>query len=180
VLVICIATCIAYGRVLAEIGVVGPDLLPVAAGPVGIMAVTGALGAAVAWVLTARHTHQLPAPRNPTQLKSALIFAAGLALVMLAIEAARRWVGAGGVLAVAGLGGLMDLDAIVISSAKQAQSGQLAHADAWRAVVIGIIANLAFKLGAAGVIGGRALARRLALWFGLQAAAGVALLLLWR
>jgi uncharacterized membrane protein (DUF4010 family) len=179
-LVICIATCVAYARVLTEIGVVGPGLLPVAGWPVGIMAATAAAGVLIAWFLTRRDGHELTPPQNPTQLKSALLFASGLALVMLAVEAARRWIGTGGVLAMGAIGGLMDLDAIVISNAKMAQAGQVGAHDAWRAIVIGIIANLGFKLGAAGVIGGRPLFKRVGLWFGLQAAVGVVLLLVWR
>jgi uncharacterized membrane protein (DUF4010 family) len=179
VLVISIATCVAYGRVLAEIGVVSPRLLRAAALPIGAMALLGLLATGAAWALMSRDGDKMPEPQNPTQLRSALVFAAVLALVLLAVTAARERLGPEGMYAVSALGGLVDLDAITLSNASEAERAEGMVRMAWRAIIVAIMANLAFKLGVVAALGSRGVLWRLAAIFGAQIAAGVAVLALW-
>jgi uncharacterized membrane protein (DUF4010 family) len=178
-LVIGIATFVVYFRILVLIGVFGPKLLPHAAVPIGIMCGAAAAAVAIAWFRMPDKDADGAAPENPTGLKSALIFAAVLALVLLLVEGGRRWLGSSGVYAVSALAGLVDLDAITLSDARLAQSGSIEPGHAWRAIVIAVLANLGFKLGVSGVMGSRRLLLLLAAIFGLQAAVGVLLLIVW-
>jgi uncharacterized membrane protein (DUF4010 family) len=175
-LVINIATFIVYARVLIEIAAFGPNLIPLAAAPIALMGAAAAVGVGIGWIMEPKNGNGLPAPENPTQLKSALVFAGILALVLLAVEAGRRWLGTGGVFAVSGLAGLVNLDAITLSNARLAQAGRLDPHAAWRAIVVALLANLLFKLVVAGVIGGRPLLVRLGGCFALQAVVGLGVL----
>lgn len=179
-LVIAIASCVVYGRVFTEIAVVAPSFLPTAAWPVGIMLGVGALAAAALWLWVRRRKGDLPEQKNPTELKAALVFAGMYAVVILAVAAGQHYFGERGLYTVAAISGLTDMDAITLSTAGLVSRGEVAGATAWRAIVIASMANLVFKLGIAGVLGGWRLAKVAALPMGAQFIAGALLLALWR
>ncbi len=70
------------------------------------------------------------------------------------------WVGSQGVYAVALVSGLTDVDAITLSSLRLFNLGNLSDDQAATAILLAVLANITFKSGLAGVIGGGALARR--------------------
>jgi uncharacterized membrane protein (DUF4010 family) len=107
------------------------------------------------------------------------VFGALYGLVVLAVAAGKHWLGDRGIYVVAAVSGLTDMDAITLSTSRMAASGALATETTWRAIVIATIANLACKAGIVALLGGPALFRRIAVLFGIQASAGIALLLLW-
>jgi uncharacterized membrane protein (DUF4010 family) len=178
-LVIAIATCMSYARVLVEIGVVSPALLKEAVLPIGLMAMVGVAAAAVAWLMLNKNGNTLPEQENPTQLRSALVFAAVFALILLAVAAARDRLGSGGVYAVSALAGLVNLDAITLTNSQLANRAPEQAEVAWRAIVVAIIANLAFKAAVVGAMGSRQLVWRVLLVLGVQMAAGGAVLVVW-
>jgi uncharacterized membrane protein (DUF4010 family) len=179
-LVIVIASCVLYGRVLTEISVASPTLFQTAVWPIGIvMAVSAAMAAAV-WLTARRDGESLPEQENPTQLKSALFFAALYAMVLLAVAVGREYWGTRGVYAVAAISGLTDMDAITLSSARMVSAGEIEAAAAWRAVLLASISNLVFKTGAVAVLGSRRLLWRVAAVFGAQAVAAGLVMVLWR
>jgi hypothetical protein len=117
--VILIASAVVYLRVLVEIAVVAPALLVRAIGPLVLMfLLLTALSAVRAW------RHPLPQDGepadhgNPTQLRAALLFGAIYALVVLAAAWAKAQFGSKGLYTVAGISGLVDLEAITLSSAQ--------------------------------------------------------------
>lgn len=179
VLVIVIASGVVYGRVLAEIAVVAPGFFPTALAPIGVMLAVSALAAFVVWLQVRREPGELPEQKNPTELKTALVFAAMYALVILAVAWAEREFGRGGIYAAAGLSGLTSMDAITLSTSRLVAQGGLDPATAWRAIVVAAISNVAFKLGLAAFLGGPRLFLRSLAPMSVQIAAGVALLLFW-
>ena len=70
------------------------------------------------------------------------------------------------------------LDAITLSSARLVSTGLLEPQQARTAILLAILANLAFKLAAVRLIGTAALARWTALGFAAIAAVGIAALLI--
>jgi uncharacterized membrane protein (DUF4010 family) len=178
-LVIAIATCMSYARVLIEISIVSPRLFRAAVLPVGPMALVSIVGAAGVYLLGLRNGNNLPEQENPTQLRSALIFAAVFALVLLGVEAARRNLGENGMYAASAIAGLVNLDAITLTNSRIAQQDAAAVPQAWRAIIVALMANLVFKTAAVAALGGRALVVRLLAIFVPQAAAGAAILLYW-
>lgn len=178
--VILIASAVVYLRVLVEIAIVAPALLERAIGPLALMLVVpAALSLLRAW------RHQLPQDGepadhgNPTQLRAALLFGAVYALVVLAAAWAKAQFGSKGLYTVAGISGLVDLEAITLSSAQLVRGGKLAADLAWRLVLLASLANLAFKTGIVALWGGRGLLRRIAPYWGVAVIVGLAILVWW-
>ena len=174
--VIMLASVVVYVRVLFEITVVAPEFLRTAALPVLVMMLLTLVPALVLWLRARRHRTETPEPENPTQLKSALLFGLMYAVVLFALAAAESFAGDQGLYAVAGLSGLTDMDAITLSTARMVRSDPLVAADGWRLIVVAAMANMVFKAGIAGVLGGWRLLVRIALLFAIPIAGGVVLL----
>ena len=122
---------------------------------------------------------QMPEQQNPTQLKSAIVFAAMYAIVLFGLAAAEEYLGGQGLYMVAGLSGLTDMDAITLSTAELAKTDPEVARNGWRLIVVASLANLLFKAGIARVIGGRRLMAQLSFLFAFPLLGGVALLLFW-
>ena len=181
--VILIASAVVYLRVLVEIAIVSPQLLAVALAPLAVMLV---LLAAMSLLRARRHVlpdhpdDTKPAEHdNPTQLRAALLFGVIYALVVLAAAWAKAQFGSKGLYTVAAISGLVDLEAITLSSAQLVRGGKLAADLAWRLVLLASLANLAFKTGIVARWGGRALVRRIAPYWAAAVLVGLALLAWW-
>jgi uncharacterized membrane protein (DUF4010 family) len=160
--VVLIAAAVVYGRVLLEIGVVAPGLFVQMAPP---LTVPMAACLAAAWI-TCRRVWSEPDPlveqKNPAELKSAMVFAAIYAVVLLALAATKLWFGGKGLYVVAILSGLTDMDAITLSTARMAHVGgetALLPREAWRLIIVASMANLVFKAAVATALGSREFGR---------------------
>jgi len=178
-MVITLASTVAYARVLVMIGVVAPGTLGTIGPPIGIMIAVMALLSLVVFRRSRADPHSMPEQENPTDLRPALMFGAIYAVVLVGSAAARSAFGENALYAVAGVAGLVDMDAITLSTARLAEQGAVDPDRAWRAIVIASIANLLFKAGSAWVIGGARLGARVSTVFGATIAAGAALMWLW-
>ncbi len=178
VLVIMIATTVAYARVLVLVAIAAPAALSAMALPIGLMLLVSAGVAGALWWRTEHGPTAIPEQGNPSELKSALMFGAIYAVALLATAAAQDWWGNRGLYVVGLLAGLVDLDAITLSTSRMTAGG-VAASEAWRAIVLASISNMVFKGGAAWVIGGRGLGLRLGAAFGIVIGAGLLLVLLW-
>ena len=177
--VILIASAVVFVRVLLEIAVVGPSLLPLAWGPLAILLGVLAAGVAITWARDDEDGSETELdPGNPAELKSALLFGGLYAAVLLAVAWARDRLGSSGLYAVAVLSGLTDMDAITLSSSRLGEGGTLAPDLAWRAIVLASISNLAFKTGIV-ALWGRGLLPRILPWWLAAAGAGLAAVVLW-
>ena len=116
----------------------------------------------------------LPPPTNPTELRSALFFTALYAGVLLGVAAAREWYGNRGLLVVAAISGLTDMDAITLSTAQLSRQGTISESESCRAILVASVSNLFFKAGVIGSLGDRALLRAIVPAFGTAAATGLA------
>jgi uncharacterized membrane protein (DUF4010 family) len=177
--VIMVASTVAFARVIVEIGAVAPQsfgrLAPPLLAMFGFMIVLSLL----AWRLAETQIAQLPEQGNPAQFKSALVFAALYAVVLLAVAVARTYFGNRGLYAVGMISGLTDMDAITLSTAQLADQSKVAHATAWKVILLAGLANLLFKGGAVAMLGSRGLLTRIAFWYGAAIAGGAIILLLW-
>jgi uncharacterized membrane protein (DUF4010 family) len=110
---------------------------------------------------------------NPFELGAALKFGAFLALVVLAIRAAEAWIGAEGIVAVAAISGLADVDAISLSMARVAGESQPVALGAL-AIALAALVNAGVKAAIPAALGSRPMAYKLG---GLFAVAAIAALL---
>jgi len=181
-LVILIASTVVFVRVAIEISVVSPALLRAAAAPLTVMAVATLLPGVLLWLRVKDSGGRMPEQKNPTEMQSAIVFAALYALVLLALKATKIYIGDQGLYLVAALSGLTDLDAITLSTARMVQTGEdggLSAGQGWRLVVVAAMANMVFKAGVVSAIGHRALLKLVVLCWLLPMTVGIALVLLW-
>ncbi|MFO0833207.1 MAG: MgtC/SapB family protein [Phycisphaerales bacterium] len=178
--VIFIATTVLYVRVLVELYAVARASFPLLVWPLAaLLGVCGVTAAAGAFAASRGVQGQLAPAKNPSELKSALLFAGLFAVVQLLSAAANHWVGAGGQYAVAAVAGLTDLDAITLSSGRLLTQGRMSPSQAGTAIVIALGANLVFKTCMAGVLAGPALVRRMWWMTGVNLGACVLVGALW-
>jgi uncharacterized membrane protein (DUF4010 family) len=177
--VILIASTVVFVRVLVLIAATAPVSLREAGPPLGAMLAVMIVLSAGTWFMERHAKVQMPIQGNPTELKSAILFAALFALVTLGVAAAKEHFGQRGLYLVAILSGLTDMDAITLSTTQIVQSGQTDVHTGWRLILAAALANLVFKAGTTAVLGDRKLFLRVSALFGVAFAAGILILILW-
>ncbi|MDX5482797.1 MAG: MgtC/SapB family protein [Hymenobacteraceae bacterium] len=178
-LVIFIASTVSILRIIVEVAVVAPDSLPIVAPPLGALLLVSVLLGSATYFFKGDEQDQMPEQDNPAQLKTALVFGAIYALVILATAAAKDYYGNSGLYIVATISGLTDVDAITLSTSRLMSTGQIELANGWRVILIAALSNLAFKAGLAGFLGNKSLFRKIALLFGALLITGLLILWLW-
>jgi len=150
-------------RVGVIAGALNPGLIGVLWLPLALAALVQA-GVALSLILAANRqrgdqpTAQL-AITNPLAVATSLRLAGFIVVVMLAVELVQRVWGGGGVLAVAALAGVADVDAITISIARMDAAVALAAP----AILLAVAVNTAAKAVMAAWLGGAAIGLRVAL-----------------
>ena len=123
------------------------------------------------------------APRefaNPFALGPALRLGVVFAAVLFLIHAGKHFLGNEGVLLSSALGGLVDVDAVTLSSTEFVNRGETAPNDAVLALVLAAAANAVFKGGLALSSGRAAFSLRVIAGLAIAVAAGLAVALTWR
>jgi uncharacterized membrane protein (DUF4010 family) len=173
---ILIAWAVMFARVIVLVAVVNRALLPPVLAPFLTMAaVAGALAAFLYFRAgggRGRSAKGDVAVRNPFSLIAAAKFAALFAAVLFAVKIVQENFPPSGLYAVAALSGLADVDAITLSMAEFAGSGEARVAVI--AIVVAALANTLVKCGLAFAIAGTALGRPLLIATLLTLAAGLA------
>lgn len=178
-IVIFIASAVSFVRVITEVAVVAPDTLAVVAPPLAAVFVLMLVLGVLAYFFKDDSQEEMPEQGNPAQLKTALVFGAIYAVVMLATAFAKDQLGSKGLYIVAVISGLTDVDAITLSTARLMNIGNVELATGWRVILIAALANLVFKAGLVGVLGSKPVFGRVAVLFGIVLAGGLAVLWLW-
>jgi uncharacterized membrane protein (DUF4010 family) len=143
------------------VGAISPATLRALAGPLlaaGIAAV--AYGAVFTAVGLRRNPDQEPDLGQAFSLKTALLFGAVLAAVLLAAAALQAWFGGAGALAAAAVAGFADTHASAVSMAALVSRGRIAAAEAVLPVLLGFSTNMMSKIVFAVVAGGPGFAVR--------------------
>jgi uncharacterized membrane protein (DUF4010 family) len=177
--VIIIANTVVWVRLLIEVGLVAPAFLPVAAGPLGVMLAAMVVTAALFWWRQRHERTELPEQENPSEMKSALVFAALYAIVLVGVAFAKDVLGNEGLYIVAVVAGLTDVDAITLSTSRLVREGVVGTREGWTVILLASLSNMVFKLGAVAILGSRALVGRIAAAFGVIVAIGVVVLVAW-
>jgi uncharacterized membrane protein (DUF4010 family) len=157
---ILLAWAIMFARVVVEVFVVNPALV----GPVlpPFLAMAAAASVVAAWLLRGgakepRRAAENVQLTNPFSLTAAMKFAAFFAAVLVVVKLAQQYFPGSGVYVVSALAGLSDVDAITLSMAEQAKSGDAGMAIA--AIVIAVVSNTIVKAGLAASLGSASLRR---------------------
>ena len=135
---------------------IAPHLVPVLAG--GLVA--GSLLTFFWWRrIGAEGEFPMPEMKNPTEIRTALTFAALYAVISLISAWLANLSGSSGLYLLAFISGLTDVDAISISMLRLFDQGKLTPDVTVASIAIAYLSNLLFKFGLMMSIGGRTLAR---------------------
>lgn len=141
--------------------IVAPAIIAPLAMVLGAGVVLGLLATVWGWrQLESGDALPMPKVTNPTEIRTALTFGALYAVILVLSSWLQDVAGSKGLYLVALASGLTDVDAIVLSSLRLFNTGQIEQAQTVTAIALATLANLAFKTGLVVVIGGAALARR--------------------
>jgi len=166
-LVILLANATMLVRVLVLVGVVAPMSLPLALVVIVPALLVAAAGIAWRWASAASAPPAGEAAfSNPTQLRTALGFGAIYAVILLLAAWANDLLGSRGMLALAAVSGLTDVDAITLSSLRLLDNGTLSQVTALSALGVAVASNLVFKAVAAATAGGQTMRWPVLLAFG--------------
>jgi uncharacterized membrane protein (DUF4010 family) len=128
---------------------------------------------------TRGETYEAPPSKDPSNLGEAVVFGLLYAAVLFAVAAAKAHFGDRGLYVVAALSGLTDMDAITLSTAHMMVADRVTLDTGWRMMLVGGLANIAFKAAVIAILGNRRLLRRISAVFGLSLLAGALLIWLW-
>ncbi len=109
---------------------------------------------------------------SPFEIFPAIKFGILFVVVLGAIALGKHFLGDAGVYVAAGLSGIADVDAVVLSSMEAVRAGELSAHTAETAVFIGLLVNTLIKLVYVGLLGSRELLKKLSLGVCLVAVAG--------
>lgn len=165
--VIVIASLVVILRLMVVSAVVAygtlPKLMPVLA--TGLL--FGLIVALYNWRKMDKATElYIPETRNPAELHSAIGFGLLYVVVLLGTAWMEDLAGSRGLYIVALVSGLTDVDAIVLSSLRLFNLGQLNEHQTVTAIAIAYLSNLTFKFGMVIFLGGKNLAKQVAIGFG--------------
>jgi len=177
--VIGIAWTVSLTRVIIEVTIVAPPLAHAVLPPLLVLLSVMMAGCALMVLFGRGDAEEMPAQHNPAELTGALVFGLVYGVVIFATAAVRDLFGDHAVYAVATISGVVDVDAITLSTARLGMAGLLDTATMWRVVMLASLTNLVFKGGALLALGSRLLFARTLPVFGLTLAAGVLLIFAW-
>lgn len=177
--VIMIASTISCLRVLVAVAVVSPNFFLKSVEQIGLLALLTFLPGLAIWFVGRHHPSEMPDQKNPTQLKSAIIFGVMYVVVLFALAVAKLYLGGKGLFAVSALSGLTEMDAITLSTAKMLLQDPSIIEHGWKLLIVAIMGNMVSKTVLSGLLGGQRLLWRMLVLFALPMLGGAAMLWLW-
>ncbi|GAA4440940.1 MgtC/SapB family protein [Pontibacter saemangeumensis] len=177
--VVYIASAVSVARIITEVAVVAPATLATVGPPLAAVLLLMLLLGSAVYFYQKKGRDEMPPQGNPAQLKTALVFGAIYAAVILATAFAKDHFGDKGLYVVAVISGLTDVDAITLSTARLMNTGGLEFNNGWRVILVAALSNLAFKGVLVGVLGSRAMFGKVAVLFGVILIGGLLVLWLW-
>jgi uncharacterized membrane protein (DUF4010 family) len=177
---ILVAWAVMFVRMVIEVVVVNAALVPSLIVSFGAMAAAALLAGGICYARAARRHERNGSDgvplANPFSLTSAAKFAAFFAVVLMIVALVKEYYPGSGLLVVAALAGLTDVDAITLSMADYARGGDVSTAV--RAIVIAALTNTMVKAGLVVALGAPALRRRVLISCAAVLAAGAVPLML--
>lgn len=177
--IIAIAWTTLYVRLFFETLVVAPEFRALWL-PLGILFAVSAATTLLLWKRSDSVRTQMPEQQNPSEMRTALVFGIIYSLVIFGAAFAREKWGSHGLLTMAVLSGITDMDAITLSTAKLVHANKMTATEGAPVIITAAISNVFFKGVIAGMWGGRRMFFGLILPWGLSLICGVFLLLFWK
>lgn len=177
--IIAIAWTTLYVRLFFETLIVAPEFRALWL-PLGILFAVSAATTLLLWRRSDATRMQMPEQQNPSEMRTALVFGLIYSLVIFGAAFAREKWGSQGLLIMAVLSGITDMDAITLSTAKLVHTNKMTAPEGAPVIITAAISNVFFKGVIAGIWGGRRMFLGLLLPWSLSLICGVFLLFFWR
>ena len=169
-----LSNAVQFPRVLALMGALNFPLAISMAWPLMMMSMAGLLLSF--WPIAADRPDALPQTamplRNPFRLRPALRFGVIFAVMMVVSRAAAAVYGSAAVYVTSLIGGLIDVDVIVVSTSEVQAAGRIDGVGAREAIFLALFMNALFKTGLAYGGGNREFGLRMAWSFAVMTAVG--------
>lgn len=178
--VIFAAATVSFVRVMIEIGAVIPSQISQVVLPIiALFLLMIGLSVVLFYLINKKSTSdEMPKPENPAQIKSALMFGAIYAIILLAVAFTEQKLGDNGLYIAAFVGGLANKDAITLSLS-QSIGGGLDTNFGWRLIVVASLSNFLFKIVLCAILGTRQLTKWVTFFFGATIIGGLLIIWLW-
>lgn len=178
--VIFAAATVSLVRVMIEIGAVIPSQISQVVLPIiALFLLMIGLSVVLFYLINKKSTSdEMPKPENPAQIKSALMFGAIYAIILLAVAFTEQKLGDNGLYIAAFVGGLANKDAITLSLS-QSIGGGLDTNFGWRLIVVASLSNFLFKIVLCAILGTRQLTKWVTFFFGATIIGGLLIIWLW-
>ncbi len=115
---------------------------------------------------------------SPFEIKPALQFGAIFVIVLLAVVFGKKYFGESGVYMAAMFSGIIDVDAIVLSTLESAKLGEFSSQVAANSIAIALFTNTIIKILYVGFLGSKKLLKKVAISVAIVTAVGVATMML--
>ncbi|HVK61808.1 MAG TPA: DUF4010 domain-containing protein, partial [Bdellovibrionales bacterium] len=175
-----VASTIAFLRVLAEVAAIAPGEMSSIAPPLGTMVGVMILLCLLAYrrSYNGQEKSELTA-EDPFQLKVAIVFGFLYAVILYASAWLGEKFGTSGLYILAVVSGLIDVDAITISTAQLIRKDAISEANGWRVILIAALSNLAFKGAIVATFSRGSVRWKIPAYFCAAIAAGIAFIIYW-
>lgn len=175
------ASTIALVRIVIEMGVVIPEKLPQMILPIAVeFVIMVALCVFLFYnIQKGKKEDKMPEPKNPAQLKTAVVFGLLYGIILLAVAFVNEEFENDALYVVAIISGLTDVDAITLSLSQIMKQGNLEIDTGWRLILLASLSNLFFKGILAATLGTQRLAKWVGITFGISIVAGFLIIWLW-
>lgn len=174
-LVILIAWSTLYIRVFLELYTVAPEFNVTF--PLFLMTIVSAISILLLWKKSRHKFQGMKLPYNPTSLMTALTFALSYTAIIYAFSYLKDYVGDSGLAFLSFLSGILDVDAITLSTGRLVNKNLISHEEGFRNFFLAIVANISFKGIMALLIGGKPLFRFILIPWVLSLITGISILL---
>lgn len=142
-LIILTAWATLYIRVFLELYTVAPEFDVTF--PLLIMTIVSSLSIIFLWKKSRRKFQGIKLPYKPTGPMTALTFALSYSVIIYAFSYFKDYVGDGGLAVLSFLSGILDVDAITLSTGRLVNRNLISHHEGFRNLFMAIVANISFK-----------------------------------
>lgn len=171
-----IASTAAFLRIFAEIYFVAPLTFEAVSLPLAVLFATMVGLSCIAYYITSKHKKIEVEHGDPAQLKAALVFGFLFAVILYASAWTRHNYGEQGLYIVSLISGLIDIDAVTLSTAQLVEERKVNPDTGWRLIITAFLSNLGFKSVLVLTIAKGPIRNQVLLYFGISLVAGIIVL----
>lgn len=177
---ILVASTAAFIRIFLEVLIVAPGALSIIILPLGSMFFFMLILSSFSYYSAEKDIpDSFTDFQNPSQIRAALLFGLIYAVILYTSALARHEYGDKGIFIVALLSGIVDVDAITISTARLLDRDMINQETGWKAILLALLSNLFFKGALVMLFANGKLKQLIIVYFSLSIIVGLLIFTFW-